>query len=464
MSTPTPGRRSSQRRMQLDTTTLLALVLPLVTVGALLLVSSGQPEDATHPPTRTALTRASIVCPSGLPGAPSAALSTQGKDAQGEVALRAGQDESTAKVAEGRVTTAPAGSGPLVVTGEDELAPGLLGARFGGAGQLAATSCGAPDPDQWFTGVGAAARHDSVLELVNPDAGPAVADVTTYAGTGLVDVPRLRGVSVPGHSSIELDLGKVAPRRGELALHVLSVRGRIAASVLDSSDELGRGETSQDWLPAQPEPATDNFLLGLAGGPGARLLAVANEGDSEVRAKLRFVSEDSVFAPEGVEEIRVPPQGVVRVSLAESLPRAIADGVVGLEVTATGPVTTTLRTFAGGDLSHATAGPAIRGAASAIVPSGAKRVVLAGAAGVGAATVVARSASGEELDRSRVDLQPGRATVVQVPAQAALVSVLPERTSVHAAVAVSGGGGAAVVPLVEPVVSGLVPDVRPGLS
>jgi hypothetical protein len=462
MSTTTPGRRSSRRRLQLDTTTLLVLVLPLVTVGALLLVGSDEPEDATRPPTRTALTKASIVCPSALPGAPAAYLSTQAEGADGEVALRSGKDESTAKVAEGRVTAQSAGTGPLVVTGEDDLAAGLLGARFGGAGRLAAASCEAPNPDQWFTGVGAAARHDSVLELVNPDAGPAVADVTTYTGSGLVDVPRLRGVSVPGHSSISLDLGQVAPRRGELALHVLSVRGRIAASVLDSSDELGRGQASQDWLPGQAEASTDNFLLGLAGGPGARVLAVANEGDSEVRASLRFVSEDSVFAPEGVDEIRVPPQSVVRVSLAESLPPAIADGVVGLEVTATGPVTATLRTFAGGDLSHATAGPAIRGGASAIVPTGTKRVVLAGARGVGAATVVARSASGEELDRSRVDLRPGRAAVVEVPQQAALVSVEPERTSVHGAVVVSGPG-AAVVPLVEPVVSGLVPDVRPGL-
>ncbi|MFC4784140.1 DUF5719 family protein [Nocardioides sp. MAHUQ-72] len=462
MSSTTPGRRSSRSRLQLDTPTVLSLLLPLLVVAALLLVHADEQSSDSHPPTRTSLSSASVVCPSAMPGAPATYLSTAVRDGKGEVALRAGDDESTARVAEGEVTTAQAGTGPVVVTGEDALAPGLLGARFGSPTELAATSCPATSPDQWFTGVGAGARHSSVLELVNPDAGPAVADVNMYAGSGLVDVPRLRGVSVPGHSSVSLDLGQVAPRRGELALQVVTARGRLGATVLDSSDELGRGQASADWLPAQPEPTTDNFLLGLGAGEGTRTLAIANPGDSEVRATLRFVSEKSVFAPEGIDEVRVPPQGVARVSLGTALPAAIADGVVGVEVSASGPVTATLRTFVGGDLSHAVAGPPVRTGATAVVPEGGKRVVLAGARAVGAVTVVARSSTGEELARTRADVQPGRGTVVTVPPRATLVSVETERTSVHGAVLVTGRG-AAVVPLVEPVVSGLVPDVRPGV-
>ena len=461
MSSTTPGRRSSSSRVRLDTTTVLAVLLPLLTLGSLLLVRAGGPADEQHAPTRTTLKSASLVCPSALPGAPSAYLSTVSDGARGEVEVRADADRSTARLAEGKVTTVRPGAGPVAVTGEDDLAPGLVGARFGG-GELAAVACQPTSPGEWFTGVGAAARHDSVLELVNPDAGPAVADVTVYSGSGPVDVPRLRGVSVPGHSSVRLDVGEVAPRRGELALQVVTSRGRLAASMLDSSDELGRGQSSQEWLPAQQEPTTDNLLLGLGAGPGGRLLALANGGDDEVRAQVKFVSEDSVFTPEGVDEIRVPPQGVARLSLSTALQTAIADGVVGVEVTSTGPVTATLRTFAGGDLSHAVGGTPIRSGASAIVPSGAKRVVLAGARAVGAVTVVSRSASGEELDRTRADLRPGRGTVVTVPPRATLVTVDPENTSVTGSVVVTGAG-TAVVPLADPIVSGLVPDVRPGL-
>jgi hypothetical protein len=460
MSQMTPGRRQSGRRVRLDTTTLLAVLLPLVTVGALLLVRSEVPTGESQSPTRTRLASATIVCPSALPGAPAAYLSTDSKGARGGVDVRVGDKKSTSRLAEGEVTTVK-GTGPVVVDGKDDLAPGLVGARFGGR-QLAVSTCPATSPGEWFTGVGAAVRHDSVLELVNPDAGQAIADVTVYGGTGPVDVPRLRGVSVPGHSSIRLDLGQVAPRRGELALQVVTSRGRLSASVLDSSDELGRGQASQDWLPSQQEPATDSYLLGLGTGSGGRLLTLANGGDDEVRAQVKFVSEDSVFAPEGIDEVRVPPQGVARVSLTTALRSAIADGVVGLEVTSSQPVTATLRTFADGDLSHAVAGPPIRRGTSVIVPTGAKRLVLAGARGVGSVTVVSRTDAGKQLDQSRADLRPGRGTVVTLPPRASLVSVVPQGTSVTGSVVVAGQG-TAVIPLVDPIASGLVPDVRPGL-
>ena len=463
MSHPTSGRRSVSRRVRLDTTTVLAVVLPLLTIGSLLLVRPGDAPDTSRPPSRTTLTSDSVVCPSAMPGSPGGYLSTSSKGAHGKVDVTADSKGSKARLREGTVTTVQPGTGPFVVTGEDEMAPGLVGARFGGAGELASVACPAPAPDVWFTGIGAGARHDSVLELVNPDAGPAVADVTVSAGTGPIDVPRLRGVSVPGHSSVRLDLGQVAPRRGELALHVVTSRGRLSSTVLDSSDELGRGQASQDWLAAQETPSTDNVLLGLGAGPGGRLLALANDGDSEVRATVKFISEDSVFAPEGIGEVRVPPQGVARLALSAALQSAIAKGVIGVEVTSEQPLTATLRTFADGDLSHAVAGPQIRSGASVIVPTGAKKVLLAGARAVGAATVVARSATGEELARTRADLRPGRGTVVTVPPGATLVSVVPENTTVSGAVIVSGAG-AAVVPLTESLTSGLVPDVRPGLS
>ena len=44
------------------------------------------------------------------------------------------------------------------------------------------------------------------------------------------------------------------------------------------------------------------------------------------------------------------------------------------------------------------------------------------------------------------------------------MTVTPARTAVTGSVVVSDRSGAAVLPLVAPVTSGLVPDVRPGLS
>jgi hypothetical protein len=61
-----------------------------------------------------------------------------------------------------------------------------------------------------------------------------------------------------------------------------------------------------------------------------------------------------------------------------------------------------------------------------------------------------------------VDVVPGRGVSVDVPADAALLTVTPARTSVWGAV-IADGGGAAVVPLTVPASRGLVPDVRPSL-
>ena len=469
-STPAaPGRRSTRRGRRVDVTVLLALGLPVLCAVALLAVGTPDTEDADHPPTRIPLSRATLTCPSALGSAPDVAITSAAADVSGQVRVGLGEDREAADIGAGTVTTVAGGDGPVVVAGEDQAAPGLVAARFG-AGQPAALACPAPAPHVWFTGVGAGAGHTSVLELVNPDSGTAVADITVYGRAGVVDAPRLRGVSVDGHSSVRLDLGSVIPRRDELAIEVVASRGRIGASVLDRYDEVGAPELTEDWLPGRAEPATESLLMGLAPGQGRRTLVVANGTDSEVRAEVRVVTADSVFAPEGAPEIRIAPQSVERVSLSSVLGSKTAEGATGVLVSASGPVTATLRSVVAGDLSHAVAGDVLDGPATVLLPAGGKAVTktveLAGAGRAGSVSVVSRSASGEELDTARVDIAPDQGVSVKLPAGAVSVTVTPERTSFTGAVRVTATGkpaGTAVVPLTLPVLNGLVPDVRPGL-
>ena len=80
---------------------------------------------------------------------------------------------------------------------------------------------------------------------------------------------------------------------------------------------------------------------------------MANPGEDEARVKLRILTADSVFAPEGVEELRVPPGTVRTVTLTSALRAAVEDGALGIDVTGTVPVTAALRSVVDGDLSHA---------------------------------------------------------------------------------------------------------------
>lgn len=461
MSSPETGRRTAVAR-RIDPTALIGAVLVVLTIGALLLVQPHEPRQRRLDPSTTTLTSVSLGCPSALPGGAAVAVATAGDSVEGEVSVLARGDETSLPVASGRVGSLEE-ERPLAITGTGDLAPGLIAARFGGRA-LAAVDCPAPTPETWFTGVGAGARHDSVLELVNPDEGPAVADVTVYGRGGAIDVPDLRGITVRGRDSLRLQLGEVMPRRSELALRVVVSRGRLSASLLDQIPELGARPLTEDWLPGQAEPTTDAVLLGLPKGEGTDVLAVTNPGDSEARVRVRILTTDSAFVPEGVDEVRVPPGSVRTVTLTTAVRAGVRDGALGIEVTSSEPVTSTLRTVVADDLSHAVPVLASEEAMTALVPPGAGSVLLADAGAAGVATVEAWTADGKELESQRVELKPGQGGLVELPEGAVLVRVTPRRTSVHAAALVtSPRAGAAVVGFRELVTEALIPDVRPGL-
>jgi hypothetical protein len=150
------------------------------------------------------------------------------------------------------------------------------------------------------------------------------------------------------------------------------------------------------------------------------------------------------------------------VSLDDVLAKAAKDGALGVLVEATGPVATTLRQVVGGDLSLLSPASAVDATTAAIVPQGAKHLLLGGPDAVGVATVTSYAANGKQLDQQRVELAPDAGADVQLPDRAVQVTVAPERTSVRAAVLLTGTG-TAVVPLRQLVLTGLVPDVRPGV-
>lgn len=436
--------------------TVLSVLIPLLTIAALALVRPAATPETDVAPREAALPRASLVCPAQVGGARQVVVGTSGATT-GDVMVRGAGGEQALGLGPVGVRAA---AEALVVTGTDDLAPGLVATRAGGG---AGTACRAPEPDQWFTGVGAGAEHRSVLSLTNPDSGPAVADVTVLGADGVVDVPALRGVRVVGGQTTVLDLAEVAPSREALALQVVVSRGRLGVHVLDMVDPLGRGRVLRDWLPAQATPSTTSYLVGLGRRPGSRTLTVANPGESEVRVDLRLVDAKSEFQPAGVEEVRVRPGAVVEVDLGRVLRSKVARGTLALRLDATGPVTAGLRSVAADDLALTTATDPVADAVAVPVPTGAKHLVVAGASAPGVLTWTARDADGTVLvDDRRVEIDPGTATRLKVPSKAVLLTAELERA--HAWVSVEvGPPGLGVLPLRDVELSSLVPHVQPAL-
>lgn len=449
------GRRSARTATRrLGPVEAVAIAVPLLTVAAIALVRPIDDTATTHPPTDVPLTRATLVCPAELPGARTISLANA-DGASGDVTTRL-PDEDTISI-DG--ATRVGKSAAVVLQAADEIAAGLVGVRYG---DRVAASCSTPQPEQWFSGVGAAPEHSSVLEVTNPDGGPAVADVTVLGPDGPIEVPALRGVTVPGGRTLTFELADIVPTRDELALRVLVSRGRLGVDVIDRVDELGGGVSSRDWLPSQGAAGTSTYLLGLGGKPGDRTLVLANPGDSEVRVDLQLVAKESEFAPADTDEIRVGPGSTETVDLAGLFRGRAARGALGLRVDSTAPVTAALRTVAGEDLSHAVAGSRIEDRTALALPQGSTRLVLGGVEGVGVATYVVTDASGEVLVDERVELTPGAASRIKLPRGGAVLDLVVERSSVVAALEV-GPPGLAVLPLVPLADVGRVPDVRPAL-
>ena len=471
-----PGKRvrvadvvRRRRTPRLDAVSALALVIPLLTIGVLALVRQPPVHDATQRPALTRLTSATVVCPGPAPGSPDGWVSTGG-DGSGDVTVNTDGQKSSASVSTGALTRLPDG-GASVIQGADALAPGLLGLRSG-TSPLSTQDCSVPSSQQWFTGVGAGAAHDSVIELVNPDSGRADADITLY-GARAFTVRKLHGITIPAHRTLRLDLGTIAPRRILLTAQVQVSRGRVAVHVLDSRTNLVDHRVRREWLPRQDAPALDNRLIGLPTGAGTRTLQVANPGVDVVRAKVRIITGDTTFTPAGLSTLSIQPGSTQAVSLTKVLGKALGDGAVGVEVLADAPLTASVLTDLGTDEAITAPDPVIHVEAATLLPVAAapggknqtpvaaKLYVAADSAG--AATVTAYDATGQKLLDQRIGQQEGHTVAVPLPKGTAFVRVVPQGTLIRAAVVLTGDG-ASVVPMHELLTRGLVPQIRPGLD
>jgi hypothetical protein len=463
-----PESTRRQRTRRLDATTVLAVVLPLATVGVLAQVRQPPTHTTEQPPVLTQLTRSLVVCPGAAPGSPDAAVSTT-NGSSGRVTVVSGATARDVVLRPWASTPVP-GTGTLSIKASDALAPGLLAVRSGTT-PVTGLDCANPASDQWFTGIGARPEHDSVIELTNPDSGPAVADISFLAHRTF-SVRRLRGITIPGHRTLTFDLGKVVPRRPLLTAHVVVSRGRLAVGVLDTSTDLTTRDVRREWLPSQLAPEQDSMLLGLPTGAGPRTLQLANPTTDVVRAQVRIVTGDTSFVPAGLKPQTIAPGATVSLSLTSELRKALGDGAVGIAVQATAPITTSLRTSLHQDrvltvpddpFAHeaATLLPVVTGNGAKLHQTTARVLLAADAAG--SVTVTAYDASGTRVLHRTIGTQKGRTASIALPKGAALVDVVPQRTNVTGSVLVNGDG-ASVLPLHELLVKGLVPQISPGLD
>jgi hypothetical protein len=463
--THSAGRRAAVRprsSARISTALVLALAAPLLTALALLVQAPADSQRVTpdRAPSTEPLTAQSLACPAPISGTSSLVLAS-GADQKsaGTVSLRAagGGQDSPVDLAAGGYAEVQAPGSPVIVTASDGLAPGLIGARFGPASAPAAGECVAPVGERWFVGVGAGGDHASQLQLVNPDVGPAVADVSLWSTDGPLDQVESRGLTIAGGSSTVLDLEKLAPHRHDLAMRVMVSRGRLAATVSDSYTSTGV-DAAHDWVPDTAAPATSLVLPGLTRKADERTLVLVNPGVDEGRVSLQVVGARTTFTPTGLDEIRVPAGRVVMTDLTDSLTRALAKEDASLLVTSTVPVGAGLRSVVDGDLVHNVALPPTAGTSAAMVPArGENTLVVTASGSSGRISVTFLGGSSKARETA---VQSGTSRVLKVPAGTVAVLVRSDATF-SGAVRTVRPGGASLLPLRPLVTDQVIPAVRP---
>lgn len=447
---------------------VVGLAAVLVTGGALALQDTPPAPDevAAAEPSSVPLTKADLACPAGVSGGSPLVLarvpgSGGGAGSEGKVVTRpvGGKQTTPVKLRPDRAVTSDV-EGPVIVAGSGSAAPGLFGGRFGDTEAPSGVACATPAGERWFVGAGAGGLHESSLRLVNPDGGPAVADLTIWSTTGELQQVESRGLTIPPGKASEIDLAELVPQREELAVQLTVARGRVAASMQDTYEPEG-AEASSDWLPGTAEPATSQVIPGLPRTADESTLVLVNPGDDAGRVSLEVRGAESEFAPSGVEEIQVPAGRVVVTELTEQLKQAVAQEDASLSLSSTVPVAATLRTVTNQDLAHLPAVAPVEGASSTPVgPTGEQKLVLSATsqAGTARARFLAEGAKGE-VASEQVRIRPGTTSTLEVPDGTRAV-VVESSVSHLGTVRSVVEGGIVAMPLRELLTERLIPDVR----
>lgn len=198
----------------------------------------------------------------------------------------------------------------LLVRATGALAPGLQVEQVtrGASGSqrgLAALRCEAARTDAWWLGGSTTVGDAAVLLLTNPDDTPAVVDVEVLTASGRVDRRPGRGIAIGPRARTAVPLDRLAPDRDLLAVHVSSVRGRVAGGLRHVRFDA-RTPRGVDWVPLAGDPAGEVVVPGLPAGPGRRVVLVANPGADDTVVSLALATSDGLLSPPELQAVGVP--------------------------------------------------------------------------------------------------------------------------------------------------------------
>ncbi|HEY3560116.1 MAG TPA: DUF5719 family protein [Kribbella sp.] len=395
-------------------------------------------EAATSEPARTVVNRTALACPALAPGGKMTSVVNAVAPTLPDGTPTAGGTAEPLSIAPLPATSDPVGSllkrgiigsspvvvkpEPLSIKGTGPLAAGTVGTSTTTAPDdevnrgMASVPCQLPGSDFWFVGASGTSDRRDVLVLTNLDTINAEVNVSVYSRTGAADLPAARGITVPARGSSELFLRQIAPNLRDIALHVESTGGRVAAAVRSNASSAGK-PLGVDWLNQSAAPATKVFVPAVAPGGGQRILSIANPSDLQATASLTVNGPNGPFKPAGLETVSVDAGSVKSIALD----KVLHGDASAITIASDQPVTASMRTTDASNTEFSSIGSAdaLAGPAYLVLPAHKQPAVLQVTAPgkAGSVKFELRDAANRVLVTRALDVVNGATTPISFLAQ-----------------------------------------------
>lgn len=202
---------------------------------------------------------------------------------------------------------------------------------------LALEQCKSSAGEFWFIGGTADVSSLGYFQFTNENLGKAILEVELWSEDGSESS---RTLTIPARSTKNYSLTTFTPGKKLTAFHLISRSGLVSATLFD---ERRKGLTTYggDYVTSNPAPSKQVMMIGIPGTKfaknsklSAQKLRLFVPGESDAVIQVNYISPSGVFAPVGLDSIRVPAQRVVEVDLA-NLPK---DRLYSLEVRSSEPL------------------------------------------------------------------------------------------------------------------------------
>ncbi len=204
--------------------------------------------------------------------------------------------------------------------------------------------------DQWFLGGSAGVTSQGVLEIINSGLSDSMVQIFPYnSKIALAPI----SMTIKANSAQNIPLATLVPGDESIALHVVTVSGRVSSFLLDHRKN-GLNDLGASFVTPVEAPTTTSYISGLFGSAtkAASSMRFLVPGNISANVHLSIYSGGGVITPVGFDSLTMAHQRVIDLPL----PKISLSTPYGVEVTSDQPIlvsTLTKTTVGGADFAWA---------------------------------------------------------------------------------------------------------------